>query len=186
MLFNGKKLGVELGLCDGVKSECNCGIEIRAKNKSELKNALGNSQEFDYIVINGGDEHINRLAVSDKRVDILAHPAAGRKDPGIDPFVAKQARKNGVAIEVNLRNLILTKGNHRINALKNVARNLKLSRKYGFDIIVTTGAKSRFELRSGDGVFQLLKLLGFEESEGEAAMVSVPQGILENKFRGAL
>jgi ribonuclease P/MRP protein subunit RPP1 len=186
MLFNAKKLGVELGLCDGVKSECNSGIEIRAKNKSELKSSLSNPRNFDYVVINGGDEHINRLATSDNRVDILAHPDAGRKDPGVDSFVAKQAHKNGVAIEFNLRNLILTTGSRRVNALKNVARTLKLSRKYGFDIIVTSGAKSRFELRSGDGVFQLLKLLGFEKSEAEAAMVSVPQKILDNKFRGAL
>ena len=186
MLFNAKKLGVELGLCDGAKGEYHTGIEIKAKSKSELKNALTKSRDFDYVVIHGGDEHINRLVVSDRRVDILAPPEMGRKDLGVDPFVAKQAKKNGVAIEVNLRNLILTQGNHRINALKNVARNLKLSRKYGFDIIVTSGAKSRFELRSGDGVFQLLKLLGFEEAEAEAAMISVPRGILKNKFGGVL
>ena len=186
MLFDAKKLGVELGLCDGAEGECHRGIEINVKGKSELKNALAKSRNFDYVVIHGGDEHINRIAVSDKRVDILAHPEMGRKDPGVDPFVAKEAKKNGVAIEVNLRNLILTGGNRRVNALKNVARTLKLSRKYGFDIIVTSGAKSRFELRSGDGVFQLLKLLGFEETEAEAVMVSVPRGILENKLVGVL
>jgi len=186
MLFNAKRLGVTLGLCDGVEGKCRTGIEISAKNKSKLKSSISNSSNFDYVVINGGDEHINRLATSDKRVDILAHPDAGRKDPGVDSFVAEQAHKNGVAIEVNLRNLVLTKGNRRVNALKNVARTLKLSRKYGFDIIVTSGAKSRLELRSGDGVFQLLKLLGFEEVEAEAAMVFVPQRILDNNFRGAL
>lgn len=186
MLFNAKKLGVEIGLCDGVEGEYHAGIEISAKNKSELKNALGNSHEFDYVVINGGNEHTNRLATGDKRVDILAHPDAGRKDPGVDSFVAKQAHKNGVAIEVNLRNLILATGSRRANALKNIARTLKLSRKYGFDIIVTSGAKSRLELRSGDGVLQILKLLGFEESEAEAAMISVPRGILKNKFGSIL
>lgn len=186
MLFDAKKLGVELGFCDGVEGEYHAGIEISAKNKSELKSSLSNSREFDYVVVNGGDEHINRLATSDKRVDILAHPDAGRKDPGIDPFVAKQAHKNGVAIEVNLRNLILATGSRRVNALKNIARTLKLSRKYGFDIIVTSGAKSRLELRGGDGVFQLLRLLGFEEVEAEAAMTLVPRRALENKFRGVL
>lgn len=186
MLFHAKRLGVELGLCDGKKGECLSGIEIKASNKSELKNGLAKSRDFDYVVVNGGDEHINRLAASDERVDVLAHPERGRKDSGVDPFVARQAKKNNVAIEINLENLISTRGNHRVNAVKNVKRNLMLSRKYGFDIIVTSGARSRLELRSGDGVSQMLKLLGFEESEAEAAMVTVPKGILENKFEGVL
>lgn len=186
MLFRASELGVELGLCDGVKSDCPSGIEIKARNKSELKSSLARADDFDYVVVCGGSEQINRLAVSDKRVDILSHPEMGRKDSGTDPYVAKQAKKNGVAIEVNLRNLILMKGNHRLNALKNVKRNLKLSRKYGFNMAVTTGAKSRLELRSGDGVFQVLKLLGFEDSEAEAAMMSVPEAILKNKFGGAI
>lgn len=182
MLFHAKKLGVELGLCDNEKGDHLSGFEIDASNKNELKNSLGQSQEFDYVVISGGDEHINRLAVSDRRVDILAHPERGRKDSGVDTFVAKQAQKNNVAIEVNLRNLILGGGNHRVNTLKNVERALMLSRKYGFNLVVTTGAKSRLELRSADAVSQILYLLGFEKREVEAAMVSVPKVILENKL----
>jgi RNase P/RNase MRP subunit p30 len=61
-----------------------------------------------------------------------------------------------------------------------------LSRKYGFDIIVTSGARSRLELRSSDGVSQLLKLLGFDESEAGAAMMTVPKAILEKKNFGGV
>lgn len=186
MISHAKSLGVELGLCDNEKSEHLSGFEIKASSKSELKNSIGRGRDFDYVVVCGGDEHMNRLAVGDERVDILAHPEQGRKDSGIDPFVAKQASENGVAIEVNLRKLILTGANHRVNALKNVERNLMLSRKYGFDIIVTSGAKSRLELRSSDGVLQILKLLGFEESEAKAAMVGVPKGILKKKLEGVI
>lgn len=181
MLFHARRLGVELGFCDGKRRESPAGVEIAASNKKELKSGLSKLRDFDYVVVHGGDEHINRLAVSDERVDVLAHPERGRKDSGVDSFIARQAGKNGVAIEVNLRNLILARENHRVNALKNVERNLTLSRKYGFDIVVTSGAKSRLELRSGDGVSQLLKLLGFNDSEAEAAMLTVPKGILEKR-----
>ncbi|MEE9474091.1 MAG: RNase P subunit p30 family protein [Candidatus Hydrothermarchaeaceae archaeon] len=199
MVFHAQRLGVELGLCDGKRCDrpmdvriaelqgCPQGIEIKASNKNELKNRLANSKDFDYVIVHGGDEHINRLAVSDKRVDILAHPERGRRDSGVDPFIARQAKKNNVSIEVNLRNLIFTRGNHRVNALKNVKRHLMLSRKYGSGIIVTSGARSRLELRSGEGVSQLLKLLGFNETEREAAMVAVPRSILEKKnFEGVI
>jgi ribonuclease P/MRP protein subunit RPP1 len=179
MSFHAKILGIELGFCDNKKGEHLSGYEIEARNKSEFKNSFSRTQNFDYVVVCGGDEHINRVAVSDGRVDILAHPERGRKDSGIDSFVAKQAAINGVAIEMNLQSLLLGGGNGRINALKNVERTLMLSRKYGFDIIVTSGAMSRLELRSSDAVSNILKLLGFSESESEAAMVNVPKGILE-------
>lgn len=186
MLFHAKKIGVELGLCDGKRCECPSGIEIVASNKNELKNRLAKSRDFDYVIVQGGNEHVNRLAVSDSRVDILAHLERGRKDSGIDPFVARQAKENNVSIEISLRNLILRKGNQRVNALKNIERLLMFSRKYGSDIIVTSGARSRLELRSGDGVLQLLRLLGFNDTEAEAAMVTVPRGILENDSEGAI
>ena len=183
MLFHAQKLGIELGLCDGIRENGLTGVEIGGNNKNEFKNSLAKSNDFDYVVVCGGDEHINRLAVSDERVDILAHPERGRKDSGIDSFVAKQAKENNVAIELNLRKLMLVKGNMRINTLKNVERNLMLSRKYGFDIVVTSGAKSRLELRSADGVLQMLLLLGFEKAEAEAAMVGVPKGLIDGKER---
>lgn len=187
MLFHAKILGLELGLCDGKRGEYPSGIEIEATAKNEFKNRIANSKIFDYVIVHGGNEHINRLAVSDMRVDILAHPEMGRKDSGVDSFVARQAKKNDVSIEVNLRNLVFAKRNHRINALKNIKRQLMLSRKYGFDIIVTSGARSRLELRSSDGVFSLLKLIGFSESEAEAAMVTVPRGIIEKEiFEGVI
>lgn len=181
MLFHARKLGVELGFCDGKQQEGLSGIEIVASIKKDLKSGLSKSSGFDYVVVHGGNEHINRLAVSDKRVDILAHPEMGRKDSGVDSFIARQAKKNNVAIEVNLRNLIFAGGKHRVNALKNVGRNLTLSRKYGFDFVVASGARSRLELRSGDGVSQLLKLLGFDKAETEAAMLTVPKGIIKNE-----
>lgn len=190
MLFHAKMLGVELGLCDGrsdgKRGEYLSGIEIEAKSKNELKNGLANSSGFDYVIVHGGDEDINRLAVSDKRVDILAHPERGRKDAGVDPFIARQAQKNNVAIELNLRNLIFTRGNYRVNVIKNIKRQLLLSRKYGFDIIVTSGAMSRLELRSGDGVSQLIKLLGFDESETGTAMTTAPKSILDRKKEGVI
>lgn len=186
MLYHAKNLGVEIGLCDG-NSECRkrenpCGIEIFAKNKNELKSGLTKSNGYDYVVVHGGDEHVNRLAASDKRVDILAHPGKGRKDSGVDPFVARQAEKNNVSIEVSISTLTSSIGGSRINAIKNVKRYLMLSRKYGFDIVVTTGAKSRFDLRSGVGASQMLRLLGFDASEVESSMEAVPRGIIEKNF----
>jgi ribonuclease P/MRP protein subunit RPP1 len=178
LLHQAEELGIEIGICDGKAYECPSGVEIEAKSKQELRKSLEKFEGLDYIIVHGGEEKVNRLAVSDSRVDILAHPSLKRRDFGVDPFVARQASKNGIAIEVNLSDLISSRRSARVYAIKNIKRNLMLSRKYGFDILATTGGRSRFELRSADVVSEILALLGFNEDETLRAMEEVPERII--------
>ncbi|MFH1774805.1 MAG: RNase P subunit p30 family protein [Methanobacteriota archaeon] len=181
MLEHAKKLGIEIGLCDGKRGEYISGVEIRA-GLEDFKNSLSKAL-LDYTIVHGGDYDINRLAASSSRVDILAHPDLGRKDSGLDAVLARKAAENSVAIEVNLGSIIKSGGSSRAHALKNIRRNLMLSRKYKFDLVAASGAKSRLELRSADGVSELLKLIGFTEEEALSAMGKIPEKIL-NRRRG--
>jgi len=181
MLEHAKKLGIEIGLCNGKRGEYISGVEIRA-GLEDFKNSLSKAS-LDYTIVHGGDYDINRLAASSSRVDILAHPDLGRKDSGLDAVLARKAAENSVAIEVNLGSIIKSGGSSRAHALKNIRRNLMLSRKYKFDLVAASGAKSRLELRSADGVSELLKLIGFTEEEALSAMRKIPEKIL-NRRRG--
>ncbi|MBI5253980.1 MAG: hypothetical protein HY930_06275 [Euryarchaeota archaeon] len=134
-----------------------------------------------YVIVHGGDYDINRLAVSSSRVDILAHPDLGRKDSGIDAVLARKAAENNVAIEVNLGSIIRSRGVSRVNALKNIRRNLMLSRKYKFELVAASGAKSRLELRDANGVFELLRVIGFSEEEALSAVHGVAYKILNRR-----
>lgn len=179
MLEHAKKLGIEIGLCDGKRGEYISGVEIRA-GLEDFKNSLSKAL-LDYTIVHGGDYDINRLAASSSRVDILAHPDLGRKDSGLDAVLARKAAENSVAIEVNLGSIIKSGGSSRAHALKNIRRNLMLSRKYKFDLVAASGAKSRLELRSADGVSELLKLIGFTEEEALSAMGKIPEKILNRR-----
>jgi RNase P/RNase MRP subunit p30 len=187
LAFHARELGVEIGLCDSHKfdreiltgSLVASGYELTAKTKRDFKEELRSLRnEWDYVVVPGGEDIINRLAVGDNRVDVLLHPDLGRKDNGIDTFIAREARKNEVAIGVNLGGLIAAKGGYRINLCKNIQRNLELSRKYGFSLIACTGARSRYDLRTGECMFGLLVRLGFTEEEVVEALYEVPKMIL--------
>ncbi len=181
LLEEAKQLKITLGICDAQRYECASGVEIHAQSKRELKAQLQRwYRELDYIIVHGGSEEINRAAAGDERVDILAHPELGRRDSGIDTFTAREAARNSVAVEVNLRYLINSWGSARMHAIRNITRNLMLARKYEFDMIATTGAKSRYELRGAVAVFELLKVVGFEEEEAIAAMQKVPEEILRH------
>lgn len=181
MLEQARALGVEIGLCDGVRGKYPSGIEVHAKGKKEFKTKLKGG--FDYTLVHGGDYHINRLAVADKRVDILAHPDLGRRDSGVDSIIARAAGENKVAIEVSLGKIIRSRGLSRVYAIRNINRTLVLARKYKAPLIATTGAKSFIELRGADGGHHLLRLIGFEEEEAAEAMYGVPIKILGGELK---
>jgi ribonuclease P/MRP protein subunit RPP1 len=178
MLYHARELGVTIGICDGLSYSCPSGVEIEANGKRDLMRKLKKFEDVGYIVVHGGKEAVNRAAVSDSRVDILAHPDRGRKDSGVDSFIGRKAAENGVAVEVNLSSLISAKWNSRAYVLRNIKRNLMLSRKYGFDLVVSTGAKSRLELREADVVAEILRAIGFTDEEIYRAMEEVPREIV--------
>ncbi|MFQ6136170.1 MAG: RNase P subunit p30 family protein [Candidatus Hydrothermarchaeales archaeon] len=185
LLHFAQQLGIDIGLCDGVGGYDTIGVELHPKNKRDLKRLLAKYREkVDYIIVHGGDEKINSAAVRDERIDILAHPNLGRRGNGINRALAREAEMNNVAIEANLEEVIGSRKVDRLNIIRNIKTNLMLSRKYDFDLVVASGAKCRYGLRSTRQVLELLKLLGFDEAEAEDATYRVPMKILaENKER---
>lgn len=182
MLEHARTLKVELGLCDGVKGDgYPSGTEVLPTSRRDLRFKV--RKKLDYIVVCGGDYKVNRLAVAESEVDILAHPDLGRKDSGVDAIVARAAGENKVAIEVNLSRIIGASGVSRVYALRNLKKILMLSRKYGAPLVVSTGAESWLDLRGGEGVYHLLRLIGFQEDEAVDAMVTVPEQILRGELK---
>ncbi|MEE9594878.1 MAG: RNase P subunit p30 family protein [Candidatus Hydrothermarchaeales archaeon] len=189
LAHHARRLDVQIGLCDSHRFEDGeisgqikaSGVEAVAKTKRHFNEALKALRNgWDYVAVPGGTGIVNRLAAGDDRVDILLHPDLGRRDSGLDTFIAREASENAVAIEVNLGGVISARGGLRIQLCRNIQRNLELSRKYGFDLIAGTGAKTRYELRSGECVYELLIRLGFTEEEAAKATYDVPQAKLED------
>ena len=88
----------------------------------------------DIIIVSGGNPKINRAAVENPRVDILAHPERGRKDSGLDNVMVKLATENGVAIELNFKFVLHSYKKIRYHLLAHMKNNIKLSKKYQREI----------------------------------------------------
>jgi ribonuclease P/MRP protein subunit RPP1 len=182
MLGHAKNLKTILGLCDGIRGEgYPSGIEVLPVSRRDLKQKL--RKKLDYAVVAGGNYKVNRLAVAEPEVDILAHPDLGRRDAGVDAVVARAAGENKVAIEINLGRIINSSGVGRVHLLRNMKKILMLSRKYGTPLVASTEAKSWLELRGGDGIYQLLKTIGFQKEEAVEAMVDVPEQIIRGELK---
>ncbi|GCC10550.1 ribonuclease P protein component 3 [archaeon] len=174
-----RDLGIEVALCDGIKyDDFISGIELTARNKRELIREIVSSKKFDIIVVHGGRAEINRSAVSDTRVDILAHPWLGRRDSGVDAVVAREAADNGVAIELCISYLLIQ--HQRLKIFSSLRRIKKLKDKYNFEILVTSGAKCKYDLRNKYEIASILYLLGLEEEDIKES-INLPEKLIRKK-----
>jgi len=157
--------------------EVTWGTELVAKNPRDLRlrtNALRNQVEF--LTVHGGLEKINRAACEDPQVDLLVHPQMDGRFLGV--VAAKTARDNQVAIGLDLSPMFYLRGGFRIRWMKTVNRDLALIRKFDLNLMITTCAKSHFDLKSPKDITTMAKLLGLEEEEVKEAL-SFPKTILE-------
>lgn len=146
------------------------GIEIKEKHTKIPELASNLREEAEIILVHGGDLEVNRAAVETAEVDILLHPELGREDSGIDHTMARLAKKNNVAIEFSLSDLIQSSKITRSKLLRSMLENAKLVRKYRVPFVLTSGAFGASGLRSASELFSLGKVLGFQDKEIKISM----------------
>ncbi len=156
------------------------GIEIYAQNPEDLRKKIRKFRESkDVVIVNGGNVKINRAACEDPRVDILAHPYKNRRDIGINHILAKKASENDVAIEFGINHVIKTRLSIRAKLLSQFRQILKLQRKFGFPLIITSNAYSIYDLRAPDDIIAFTGCLGMTPEETMASLSQNPMNIIE-------
>ncbi|MBI4017960.1 MAG: hypothetical protein HY366_03375 [Candidatus Aenigmarchaeota archaeon] len=156
-----QKSGIDLVPC----------VEIQAESIKTLKRALAKYREVaELVIVAGGDYAINRAAAEDGRVDVLAHPEFKRVDSGIDHIVAKSAAQNGVALELNLGELLATYKRVRAHVLGHMERNIMLAKKFNAPIVITSGAADEWGMRDPRELAALGQMLGLTLEESMRAV----------------
>lgn len=156
------------------------GIKIKAKNPEHMRQSVKRfRKEADVIMVTGGDQKVNRAACEDHRVDILSKPYFKRRDCGINHVIARQAAQNQVAIELNIRHLTTTRPYLHYKILAHFREILKLQRKFGFPLIITSNAQSIYDLHTPEDLMALSKCFGMNDEEAENALSQTPLDIIE-------
>lgn len=160
------------------------GIELVEENPSKLHGLIEKFRKLvDVLIVHGGSETVNRVALENPRVDILNHPAFD-KSSGLNQVLAKAAAENEVAIGLTLRPLLFTRGSRRIRLLSDLRANLDLARKYEVSLVLSSDAMSCFDLRSPMEALALAEICGLEEDEAVDAMSTVPEKIISRNRPG--
>ena len=155
-------------------------VEIYCKNPQDLKKKVKKSRKkSDILIVKGGDLKINRAACEDKQVDILSQPYRSRRDMGINHVLARKAAENSVAIEINIKTLLKTSLRYRYRVISQFRHIIDLQRKFQFPLIITSGANTKYDLKTPLDILSLAKCFGMTFEECFKAISITPQNIIE-------
>ncbi|WP_226010154.1 RNase P subunit p30 family protein [Halomicrobium salinisoli] len=123
------------------------GVEVRADDPSSASGFVGSHRsEKTLVAVHGGSAAMNRFAVEQPAVDVLAHPMAG--DGDFDAAMAKAAVENGVRVELSLRAALRCSGGRRVRRLQDLRKLRELVDHYDVPYVVSADPWSHLELRA--------------------------------------
>ncbi|NYT04760.1 MAG: ribonuclease P [Methanomicrobiales archaeon] len=130
------------------------------------------SRSADLILACAGDAGLNRALLSYRGIHILkgVHAAPRR---AFDHICARNAADSEIAVDISLQPLIGSRGAARQKVLQCYADILRLQRRYGFRLAISSDARSVLDLRHVRVIPHLCGLFGMEPAETTAALGTV-------------
>jgi ribonuclease P/MRP protein subunit RPP1 len=142
------------------------GIEIRSDDPGQASGLVGNYRSKRTIVcVHGGP--LNRFAVEQPTVDVLAHPM---RDGDINHVLAKTATENGVHLEFNFARVLRAEGGKRVRAIQGLCKLRELTEKYDTPYVVSADARSHLQLRAPRELLAVGETIGFDREGIEAGL----------------
>ena len=156
-------------------------LGFEATNEKELNKLREIRKEYDILVAKGGNPNFNRKAVETKEVDILSHPEKdSKKDSGFNHIMAKLARKNNVAIEINFREIMQCYKKSRVSVLHKIQSNVKICKKYKCPLILTSGALSHLHIKDPIVLTSMGTMLELNLNDSKKTLSDIPKQIIES------
>lgn len=135
------------------------GVELRAEDPQQASGYLGNYRpDYEVVVVHGGAPAMNRFAVEQPKVDVLAHPMSGEGD--FNHVLARTAAENGVRIELSLQPALQQTGGARVQALQDLRKLHELVTAYDTPFVVSADARSHLQLRAPRELLALGEAIG--------------------------
>ncbi|WP_458188977.1 RNase P subunit p30 family protein [Haladaptatus sp. NG-WS-4] len=142
------------------------GLEIRADDPSQASGHVGNYRpKTTILLLHGGTAKLNRFAVEEGRIDVLAHPMRGRGD--FNHVLAKAAAENGVRVEFNLSRVLRADGGQRVQAIQDLRKLRELVTKYDAPFVVSADPSSHLQLRGPRELLAVGERIGFTNGQIE-------------------
>ena len=144
------------------------GIEIRVEEPGRASGLIGNYRSKRTIVcVHGGD--LNRFAVEQPQVDVLAHPM---EDGDVNHVLAKTAAENGVHFEFNFGRVLRAEGGDRVQAIQGLRKLREMVTQYDAPYVVSADAGSHLALRAPRELLAVGEAIGLDREMIEAGLTA--------------
>lgn len=126
------------------------GVEVDAEDPASASGGIGNARpDHTLVLVRGGTATMNRFAVEQPRVDVLASPTgAGEGADRFNHVLARAAARNGVRVEFDLGPALRTDGGPRVQALSDLHLLYDLVERYDVPHVVSARAAGHLALRA--------------------------------------
>lgn len=142
------------------------GIEIKTEDAGQASGLIGNYRsKRDIICVHGGS--LNRFAVEQAKVDVLAHPM---RDGDVNHVLAKAAAENDVHMEFNFGRVFRTDGGPRVQAIQGLRKLRELVEEYEVPYVVTADPYSHLQLRGPREMLAVGETVGFDREAIETGL----------------
>ena len=157
-------------------------VEVVAEEPSSASGAVGNFRpDFPLVLVRGGTDALNRFAVEQDRVDVLAAPLSG--DGGFNHVLAKAAVEHGTRVEFDLGPALRGSGGSRVRALQGLRKLREIVDHYDAPYVVSARPSSHLELRSPRELVALGAELGFDDGRIRAGLAEWGRLAARNRER---
>lgn len=148
------------------------GVEIATPRPALALAAIRRTPPGFFVTVTLGERGFNRAAAGFSGVHALAGVHRCRRD-SFDHVAARTAAERGVAVELLLSPLVRERGGLRQAALRRYADVLVLHNRYGFPLVLGSGARSCLDLRAPRAAAALCELFGLDAEGVESAVTAV-------------
>jgi ribonuclease P/MRP protein subunit RPP1 len=155
------------------------GIEIRTDDAGQASGLVGNYRsKVDVVCVHGGP--LNRFAVEQPKVDVLAHPM---RDGDVNHVLAKAAAENGVHLEFNFGRVLRADGGPRVQAVQGLRKLRELVEQYDAPYVVSADPRSHLQLRARRELFAVGETVGFDRERVAAGLRAWGDVVERNRER---
>lgn len=137
------------------------GVEIRTNDRERAGGYLGSHRPSHTVVcVHGG--RLNRFAVEQDRVDVLAHPM---REGDLNHVLVKAAAEHGVRLEVDLSGVLRAHGSDRVRSVQGLQKLMELIRSFEAPYVVSADPSSHLQLRAPRELAAVGAIVGLDPGE---------------------
>jgi ribonuclease P/MRP protein subunit RPP1 len=137
------------------------GVEVRTDDRTQAASLVKRfREEYTVVCVHGRSPDINRFAVEEPRVDVLAHPMRG--DGDVNHVLARAARENGVRLEFDFGPVLRGNGGRRVRAIQRLRKLHDMVTQYDVPYVVTAGVESHLDWRPPRDLASVPATFGFD------------------------